>query len=214
MGGAVTSGRSNVQLVPSRASTKSNKRSEEDGGDDAVLSVSQTSNVKTVAGKIAHISRASEPPALHSVGAFSTNQAVKAIAVARDYVIEDKIDFLVEPSRVPDDQIKNLIELKLEKKALREPADVKYEELKCAATTEVVHLAGAIANHTRDGHRVRITAIGAGSVYRTIDSIIKARSYLEADAVDIRFQPSFSVVKAEGGDDINAIAFILFTQQI
>lgn len=178
-----------------------------------ILSVSSKSNVKTIAGMIAHKTRESEAPILHAVGAFSTNQAVKAIAIARDFVIENNLDFIVEPSRIRDDTIRNLIELKLEKRALREPANVQYVELKCAATTDVVPLAGAIANNTRDGNRIRITAIGPGSVYHTVDAIIRARTFLEKDAVDIRFQPSFSVIDVKG-DELSGVSFILFTQQI
>lgn len=167
-----------------------------------------------VAGSIAHTSREADPPTLQAIGSASTNQAVKAIAIARTYVEENSLDFLVEPARVQSGDIKNLVQLRLEKRPHRDAADVEYVDLKTASTTGSASLAGAIANNTREGRRVRITAVGAAPVFRAIDAIIKARTYLEKDAVDIRFQPSFTSITTSEGKSINAVQFIILTQQI
>jgi len=179
-----------------------------------ILSVAHTSNVKSVAGSIAHISRESEPPTLQAVGSMSTNQAIKAIAIARTFVENDAFDFLVEPARVPDETMKNLVQLRLEKRASRDVPDIDPVDLKIASTTDSGALAGAIANNIREGHRVRITAVGSVPVFRAVDSIIKARGFLTKDAVDLRFQPSFTTIEASDGNKINAIAFSILFHQV
>ena len=49
----------------------------------AAPQVSANSNVKGVAGKVAHTCRAGDAPAMLAIGSSCINQAVKAIAIAR-----------------------------------------------------------------------------------------------------------------------------------
>lgn len=56
-----------------------------------VLKVSAKSNPKHVAGSISHTSRSGDSPALIATGAISVNQAIKAIAIARGYLEDNKI---------------------------------------------------------------------------------------------------------------------------
>ena len=173
------------------------------------------SNVKMVAGSIAHISRESEPPTLQAVGAASTNQAVKAVAIARTFVETDGLDFNVEPMRVTDEEIHNLVQLRLEKRQRREPAaDVEFVDLKSATQTETSSLAGAIANNVRDGLRVRVTAVGASPVFKAVDAIIRARTFLEEDSVDLSFSPEFTTLRTEDGGSLNAVQFVILARQL
>ena len=54
---------------------------------------------QAVAGKIAHTCRDADPPAALCIGATSINQAVKAISVARGYLVENNMDLAFQPVR-------------------------------------------------------------------------------------------------------------------
>jgi stage V sporulation protein S len=76
------------------------------GADDApeyqnaaeVLKVSTRSRPSAVAGAIAGVIRESGLAEVQSIGAGATNQAVKAIAIARSYLNEEGIDIICVPS--------------------------------------------------------------------------------------------------------------------
>ncbi len=62
-----------------------------------LLKVAALSNPATVAGAIANNVREGKEVEMVAMGARSVNQAVKAIAIARDYLREDKIDICCRP---------------------------------------------------------------------------------------------------------------------
>ena len=66
--------------------------------DTEVLKVSAHSRPSAVAGAIAGVMRHSKRVEIQAIGAAATNQAVKAIAIARDYLVPDKIDIVCTPS--------------------------------------------------------------------------------------------------------------------
>lgn len=59
-----------------------------------VLKVSKISNPHSVAGAIAGLVRDTERAVMQAIGAAATNQAVKAIAIARSFMREEGIDLL------------------------------------------------------------------------------------------------------------------------
>jgi len=192
------------------APTANPKTDNEDG--PRTLSVAAGSKVKALAGSISHTSRETQPPILQAVGASSLNQAIKAIAISRSFLEEDNIDLQVEVSRVPDDALRNLIQLKLIKNVRSSSASTipgDFVELRCAATTETAALGGAIAKNVREGARVRVTAIGPNPVFRAVDAIIKAREFLKNDDLDIRFIPNFTTIENAENGPLNAIQFII-----
>jgi stage V sporulation protein S len=67
----------------------------EDGRE--VLKVSAKSRPSAVAGAIAGVVREVQRAEVQAIGAGATNQAVKAIAIARDYLAEDEIDMICFP---------------------------------------------------------------------------------------------------------------------
>lgn len=62
-----------------------------------LLKVAALSNPATVAGAIANNVREGKHVEMVAMGARSVNQAVKAAAIARDYLREDKIDICCRP---------------------------------------------------------------------------------------------------------------------
>jgi stage V sporulation protein S len=63
-----------------------------------VLKVSAHSRPSAVAGAIAAVIRNHSRADVQAIGAGATNQAIKAIAIARDYLQPDNIDIVVIPA--------------------------------------------------------------------------------------------------------------------
>jgi stage V sporulation protein S len=63
-----------------------------------LIKVAADSAPRLVAGAIAGMVREGKPVALQAIGASAVNQAVKAVAVARNYLEEDKLDLACVPS--------------------------------------------------------------------------------------------------------------------
>ncbi len=62
-----------------------------------VLKVSAQSNPNSVAGALAGVLRERSAAELQAIGAGATNQAVKAIAIARSYLVASGIDVVCIP---------------------------------------------------------------------------------------------------------------------
>ncbi len=68
------------------------------GSDGEVLKVSARSRPSAVAGAIAGVVREAGRAEVQAIGAGATNQAVKAVAIARDYLRETGIDAVCLPA--------------------------------------------------------------------------------------------------------------------
>lgn len=63
-----------------------------------ILKVSGSSVPRSVAGAIASVLRREETVAVQAVGATAVNQAVKSMAIAREYLVGDSLDLTIAPS--------------------------------------------------------------------------------------------------------------------
>jgi len=94
-------GASGVQVVEQRHSAE-------------VLKVSTRSRPSAVAGAIAGVIRDSGMAEVQSIGAGATNQAIKAVAIARSYLSEEGVDIVCTPSFIDvaiDDEERTAIRL-------------------------------------------------------------------------------------------------------
>lgn len=73
-----------------------------------VIRVASGSPVAAVAGAIARSIRENRRAEVQSIGAAATNQAVKAITLARQYMAEEQVDVVMIPKFV-DVEIQDLI---------------------------------------------------------------------------------------------------------
>ena len=182
----------------------------------------------------------SAPPTLLATGADALNQAVKAIAIARDYLVNDRVELSVK-SEFRDEE-RGAISMLLTKSTLRrkggaagaasaatdgsaaamvlggavaggEEKEVEESELRVAKESEPSMTAGSIAKKIRAGERVSIVSIGAGSVSATVRAITIARRYLENDSLDLSFRPSFIHLDMQDGQR-SAIKFVILAQQV
>jgi len=84
-----------------------------------VLKVSTRSQPSAVAGAIAGVIRDNSMAEVQSIGAGATNQAIKAVAIARSYLSEEGIDIIITPSFIDvsiDEEERTAIRLLVEKR--------------------------------------------------------------------------------------------------
>lgn len=90
-----------------------------DGSETEVLKVSAKSRPSAVAGAIAGVVRESGRAEVQAIGAGATNQAVKAIAIAREYLLETEIDAVCVPAFIDviiDNEERTAIRLVIERR--------------------------------------------------------------------------------------------------
>ncbi|MCL2633962.1 MAG: stage V sporulation protein S [Oscillospiraceae bacterium] len=83
-----------------------------------IIKVSSRSMPKLVAGAIAAVIREGGIAEVQAVGAGATNQAVKAVAIARTYMAAEDVDIICRPMFTEitiDDVEKTAIQLNVEK---------------------------------------------------------------------------------------------------
>jgi stage V sporulation protein S len=109
-----------VQPVSVPASVEEENGAEVEFGDSAeVLKVSTRSRPSAVAGAIAGVIREHGVAEVQSIGAGATNQAIKAVAIARSYLREDGIDIVCAPSFIDiciDNQERTAVRLLIEQR--------------------------------------------------------------------------------------------------
>jgi len=76
--------------------TNGNGISNNNGHIPDVIRVSARSHSKSVAGAIAGIIRDHQQAEVQAIGAGAINQAVKALAISRGYLLEDEIDIMFQ----------------------------------------------------------------------------------------------------------------------
>jgi stage V sporulation protein S len=84
-----------------------------------VLKVSTRSRPSAVAGAIAGVIRETGMAEVQSIGAGATNQAIKAVAIARSYLNEEGVDIICIPSFIDvaiDDEERTAIKLLVERR--------------------------------------------------------------------------------------------------
>ncbi len=84
-----------------------------------VLKVSTRSRPSAVAGAIAGVIRDTGMAEVQSIGAGATNQAIKAVAIARSYLSEEGVDIVCIPSFIDvaiDDEERTAIRLLVERR--------------------------------------------------------------------------------------------------
>mmetsp|Transcript_2044 Transcript_2044/g.5215 ORF Transcript_2044/g.5215 Transcript_2044/m.5215 type:complete len:165 (-) Transcript_2044:385-879(-) len=160
-----------------------------------------------------------ECPCLMAVGPQSTNQATKAICIARTYLkLSEDVDIAFQPEFIHlDNSDSSGLSMPIVKKARRETTDEKaaanVQSLKVAAATDSKVLAGAIANAARQSQRVQMVAIGAGSVNQAVKGIAIARQYIENEGIDLTCRPEFTDVDNEEGTQTTAIKLLVLVEQ-
>jgi stage V sporulation protein S len=110
----------NAQPLPlARAVGASAPQNAETQRSAEVLKVSTRSRPSAVAGAIAGVIRENGMAEVQSIGAGATNQAIKAVAIARSYLNEEGIDIVCIPSFIDvaiDDEERTAIRMVIERR--------------------------------------------------------------------------------------------------
>ncbi|GIV96469.1 MAG: stage V sporulation protein S [Herpetosiphonaceae bacterium] len=108
-----------VPSFPSNSGFERQPESQQERQGAEVLKVSTKSRPSAVAGAIAGVIRENGQAEVQSIGAGATNQAIKAVAIARSYLQEEGVDIVCIPSFIDvsiDDEERTAIRLLIEKR--------------------------------------------------------------------------------------------------
>ena len=170
------------------------------------------SNPRDVAMLIAAQARAPvDCPTLQAIGPQATNQAVKAIAIARTFLKESQsIDICVQPEffHLEDGHTGLLLPIRKKMRRARTGED-EAQSLKAAGGTDAKVLAGAVSSFAREGRRMIVTAIGASAINQAVKAIAIARKNIEEEAIDLTCKPEFTEVN----EGVTALRMLLLVQQ-
>jgi len=135
-----------------------------------------------------------------ATGPGAINQAVKAIAIAKKYLLDEDqpLDLVVQPRFEQDlregSNVTFLLK-KVMKPIGREPTE---DDLSAKDGTDCFKLAGAIAGRVRDGEEVNVTVKGSVPVLVAVKALALAQDYLAEDSIDIKFAVQFRDLEEMG----------------
>ena len=107
-----------AQSLPVARAVGASSAQTEQQGTAEVLKVSTRSRPSAVAGAIAGVIRENGTAEVQSIGAGATNQAIKAVAIARSYLNEEGIEIVCVPSFIDvaiDEEERTAIRLRIER---------------------------------------------------------------------------------------------------
>lgn len=178
------------------------------------LKISKASNVKAVAGKIAHSCREGDPPGLLTIGNSCINQAVKSIAIAAKYLVDDGFELSFQPAFRDKDRTRPSLAFYLAKQRRGSASRFSDEvELPVSSGSVPGVVAGALAARVRENKSPYLTAIGVDAVTNAVLAVGNARLYLEDENLDIRVLPQFVHV-SKGGTELSAVKFQITTENV
>merc|ERR1719258_600531 len=156
-----------------------------------VLKVNGESKPNSVAGAICNVVREHPrglPPSVVATGPAAINQAMKAIAIARKYLLDEDspTDMVVFPRFEEDIRQSSRVcfELKKSRKIKAIPSE---DDLACKDKTDPYKLAGAMAGRVREGEQVACTTKGPVPVLIAVKAMGLAQTYVEEENMTIKF---------------------------
>jgi len=179
-----------------------------------ILKVGSGTNPKKLAGAIAHSLAESQGTqvgraVMQAVGAAAVNQAIKAFAIAREFVAPTGKDLVCVPG-FQDITIEG--EQKTAIKFIVEPYDRRASSVDIpesdilkvsggAKTGEYSHkMAGAVAHSLEESkdNKTVLQAVGAAAVNNAVKAICIARGFKASQGYDVIFVPGFADIDIDG----------------
>lgn len=176
--------------------------------------VKADSDVHGTAGYLAAGVRSYVPPVVVADSAGSANQAMKALALTRNFLASEDLDVIVQPlfpDFYQDSSTCNMrLLISVSDASIRDQLDTDSAmQLYVSSESDPGKVAGAIARSARSGGGIYCTAMGPQAILRVAKSIFLARKYLEADAIFPYFVPEFG--KSSDGASLMHIHVIVQT---
>jgi stage V sporulation protein S len=174
--------------------------------------VARSSDPKTVAGAISNAARRGDKEVqMTACGAASVNQAVKAIAIARGrYLAEDNFEIDVTADKEEGREFRHLVSLhvKFVEGRSRSPMS-DATSLKVSGKSMPAKVAGALASALRQDQCCKVAVVGADSLLNAVLAIVRAKSYIETDNLDLQFWPDFVHLQVDGEQRTGVILNVL-----
>lgn len=165
----------------------------ESDGTREMLKVGSATVPRKLAGAICSVVRESSGtiPGVMATGPASINQAIKGLAIARKYLLDESIDIIVKPQfeedlRSGSNVVFNIF--RATRPVNREPSE---DDLSAKDKTDCFKLAGAIAGRIREKEQVAVTTKGAVPVLVAIKAIALAQDYVTEEGIDLKFAVQF-----------------------
>lgn len=186
--------------------------------DTGTIKVSSESDVHKVAGMIAQTTRTTgaPPPCVGAIGYLAVNQAIKSLAIARQFLNDDDCDLIAQP-RFEENTTgapsgRSLITLKKinKKHGMNEAAEL----LVVRDESNPWKVAGAIAMRTRENKSIALVTVGPSGVFAATRAIAAAQGYLEQDNIDLKFCPFFQLMDWSGREEVSGIRFELLPRSM
>lgn len=171
-------------------------------GNFQTCKVGPTSDVHKTAGYIAAGARKGCPPLVIAAGAAGINQAIKSIALARNFLKDEDVDVSVQPDfpQYYENHETEIIKLNLATRAddsiERTFDDPRSKEMWVSVESKPTKVAGAISELVRRDQSSHVCSRGAQSVLNAMKAIFLTRKYLKA--TELRFAPEFGST-SDGG---------------
>lgn len=162
--------------------------------------VSNTTDIHGIAGYVARGIREGRPPCVRAIGATNLNTAVKAVALARTFLNEDKeridvacrVDF-PEYCYNPETLKMKMNLTRIAGEGVRNMSNSKATlPLYVSGNTQKEKVAGALANRVRNRRQVFLAAMGPQPVSVSLKCILLANRFLIEDSMRIRMAPEFA----------------------
>lgn len=162
-------------------------------GGRETLKVSSGTVPNKLAGAICNVVRESAGaiPGVMATGPASINQAIKGIAIARKYLLEESIEILVKPQFEEDLRSGSNVIFGISKASRPFKCEPTEDDLSAKDKTDCFKLAGAIAGRLRDGEQVACTTKGPVPVLVAVKAIALAQDYVQEEGIDIKFAVQF-----------------------
>uniref|UniRef100_A0A7R9ZZ95 Uncharacterized protein n=1 Tax=Pyrodinium bahamense TaxID=73915 RepID=A0A7R9ZZ95_9DINO len=186
------------------------------------VKVSARTNVKSIAGAISNILRASDTLAATAVGPDGVNHVMKALSITRCYTAAEGIDLTATVTEVePEAGINSgrcyaftVFKINVPPKAggplcaagvgrtdpqprFVRPPELQTE-LRVSGSGMAGPVAGAVAKALREDKEVVITSVGPASVAKSVEALALARSYVRANGLELCFYPGFETIIFQG----------------
>jgi len=174
--------------------------------------VARGSDPKTVAGAISNAARRGDKEVqMTACGAASVNQAVKAIAIARGrYLAEDNFEIDVTADKQEGGEFRHLVSLHVKFVEGRTRSTMSdATSLKVSGKSMPAKVAGALASALRQDQCCKVAVVGADSLLNAVLAIVRAKSYIETDNLDLQFWPDFVHLQVDGEQRTGVILNVL-----
>lgn len=164
--------------------------------------IGPTTDIKKSAGAVANLVREGTPPVIKAISAPNVNQAIKTLALARIYFLEEGIEAYaaVDFPEYDDSSGTANVNLHVMQKAKRTDLAKVVAQLQVSGSSEPGKVAGAIAATAREVvekntlKRMCVSCAGPAAMLNALKAVFLARRYLADDGVDLSVIPEFENV--------------------